>query len=199
MPGAAARCRIRLFRQLRYHGPGETFCAPWHHGLPVAAYALAASGREAADAAERLGYPVAVKIASPNLLHKTEKGAVALGLKDAKAVRQAIGRMEGKRYLVQKMAPARLRGDRGWKAGQGIRTGHPSSVSAASSWSCSGTRRSGSPPSAEDRPRHGRPGEGRGDPAGLRGKPRQTRRSSPTYSSLSRACSPEMPPSGTSI
>jgi hypothetical protein len=46
-----------------------------------------------------------MKIASPNLLHKTEKGAVALDLKDAAAVRQAASRMEGECYLVQKMAP----------------------------------------------------------------------------------------------
>ncbi|MGD0230408.1 MAG: acetate--CoA ligase family protein [Syntrophorhabdales bacterium] len=84
--------------------PGETFALLERHGLPVAAYIIAASGREATSAAERLGYPVAVKIASPNLLHKTEKGAVALDLRDAKAVRQAISRMEGQRYLVQKMA-----------------------------------------------------------------------------------------------
>jgi acetyltransferase len=84
--------------------PWETFALLERHGLPVAACALAASGEEAAGAAEGLGYPVAVKIASPNLLHKTEEGAVALDLKDAEAVRQAISRMEGERYLVQKMA-----------------------------------------------------------------------------------------------
>jgi acetyltransferase len=84
--------------------PAETFALLERHGLPVAAFAMAASGEEAARLASRLGYPVAVKIASPNLLHKTEKGAVALDLRDAKAVRQAISRMEGERYLVQKMA-----------------------------------------------------------------------------------------------
>ncbi len=84
--------------------PGETFALLERHGLPVAAYALAASAEEAAGLAERLGYPVAVKVASPNLLHKTEKGAVALDLKDAGAVRQQVSRMEGERYLVQKMA-----------------------------------------------------------------------------------------------
>ena len=34
-----------------------------------------------------------------------EAGAVALDLKDAHAVREAISRMKGERYLVQKMAP----------------------------------------------------------------------------------------------
>jgi acetate---CoA ligase (ADP-forming) len=86
--------------------PGEAFGLLASRGLPVAAYALAGSGEEAAAAADRLGYPVAVKIASPNLLHKTEEGGVALGLGDGDAVRQAVGRMKGEQYLIQKMAPS---------------------------------------------------------------------------------------------
>ena len=103
--------------------PGETFALLERHGLPVAAYALAASAEEAAGLAERLGYPVAVKIASPNLLHKTEKGAVALDLKDAGAVRQASEPHGGGALSCPEDGATRLRGDRGRKAGQGIRTG----------------------------------------------------------------------------
>jgi acetyltransferase len=86
--------------------PGETFAFLARHGLPVAPYALASSAEDAARAADRIGYPVAVKIASPNLLHKTERGGVALDLTDAEAVRQAVGRMGGEGWLVQRMAPA---------------------------------------------------------------------------------------------
>ena len=43
-------------------------------------------GRGSRSGAGEIGYPVAVKIASPNLLHKTEKGGVALDLKDAESV-----------------------------------------------------------------------------------------------------------------
>jgi len=86
--------------------PGETFVFLARHGLPVAPYALASSVEEAARAADRIGYPVAVKIALPNLLHKTERGGVALDLPDAEAVRQAVGRMGGESWLVQRMAPA---------------------------------------------------------------------------------------------
>jgi acetyltransferase len=87
-------------------GPGEAFGLLAWRGLPVAPHALAASAAEAAAAADGLGYPVAVKMASPNLLHKTEKGGVALGLGNAGAVKEAAGRMEAEQYLVQKMAPA---------------------------------------------------------------------------------------------
>jgi len=85
--------------------PSETFALLACHGLPVAPYAMACSSEDAVDTAVSLGYPVAVKVASPILLHKTEAGAVALELHDAGAVRKAIGRMNGERYLVQKMAP----------------------------------------------------------------------------------------------
>ena len=84
--------------------PGDAFAMLSRYGLPVAPYAIASSAEEAAAAAGDMGYPVAVKIASPNLLHKTEKGGVALDLKDAESVTQAIRRMGGERWLVQKMA-----------------------------------------------------------------------------------------------
>ena len=76
--------------------PGETF-ALLEPRPARGAVRHGCFGRGGRSGGGRLGYPVAVKIASPNLLHKTEKGAVALDLKDAEAVRQAIGRMEGER------------------------------------------------------------------------------------------------------
>lgn len=86
-------------------GPGETFDLLASRGLPVAAYRLAGSPAEAGAAADSLGYPVAVKMAMPNLLHKTEEGGVALDLEDGDAVKQAAGRMKAEQYLIQEMAP----------------------------------------------------------------------------------------------
>ncbi len=55
--------------------------------------ALAADPDAAAEAAARLGFPVAVKIQSPDIAHKTEIGGVALGLRTAEAVREAARAM----------------------------------------------------------------------------------------------------------
>ena len=46
--------------------------------LPDAREKLVGSAEEAADAAERLGFPVALKVQSPQLPHKTEAGGVRL-------------------------------------------------------------------------------------------------------------------------
>jgi acetyltransferase len=54
---------------------------------------LAASADEAARAAGQLGYPVVLKIESPDILHKTEAGGVILRLTDEEKVRQAFDRI----------------------------------------------------------------------------------------------------------
>lgn len=58
-------------------------------GLPVVEGALARTAEEAVAAAERFGYPVAAKLASPGVAHKTDVGALRLGLADATAVARA--------------------------------------------------------------------------------------------------------------
>lgn len=58
-------------------------------GLPQATVNVARSADEAVRDARRVGYPVAVKILSSDIAHKTEAGGVALGLADDAAVRAA--------------------------------------------------------------------------------------------------------------
>ena len=58
-------------------------------GVPVLPEYLATTAEEAVAAAARAGFPVVLKIVSPGLPHKTEVGGVALGLRDADAVRAA--------------------------------------------------------------------------------------------------------------
>lgn len=58
-------------------------------GVPTTACHQATSADEAVRWAERVGYPVALKVSSPKIVHKSDVGGVALGLADAKGVRHA--------------------------------------------------------------------------------------------------------------
>ena len=63
------------------------------YGIRTAPAAPAASGEEAVAAAERLGFPVALKIGSGAVVHKTDVGGVRLGLASAADVRSAYDQM----------------------------------------------------------------------------------------------------------
>ncbi len=59
------------------------------YGIPVTREALVRSVGEAFAAAERIGYPVALKVQSADIAHKTEARAVRLGIADATALTAA--------------------------------------------------------------------------------------------------------------
>ena len=86
------------------------------HGITASAESLVTDAEAAVTAAERLGFPVALKIQSPDILHKTEIGGLILNLGDAASVRSGFAtlmtraedhaphaRLRG--VLVQRMAP----------------------------------------------------------------------------------------------
>ena len=86
-------------------------------GINASSEILCRSADDAVAAAERLGYPVALKIQSPEITHKTEIGGVRLGLASADAVRSAYADVSAaaasaapqavlRGVLVQAMAPA---------------------------------------------------------------------------------------------
>jgi len=58
--------------------------------LPVQSGGIARTADEAVAVADRIGYPVAVKLASHQIVHKTEIGGVQLNLADERAVRSAF-------------------------------------------------------------------------------------------------------------
>ena len=62
-------------------------------GLPEAAADVARSADEAVRGARHAGYPVALKVLSPDIAHKTEAGGVALNLADEQAVRGAYAQV----------------------------------------------------------------------------------------------------------
>jgi acetyltransferase len=59
------------------------------YGIPITATIVAPSVEDAVAAADRIGYPVVVKLYSHTITHKTDVGGVQLNLKDATAVRDA--------------------------------------------------------------------------------------------------------------
>ncbi len=65
-------------------------------GIPVASAEPAASADEAVKLAEQIGYPVVIKVLSPDITHKTDVGGVALDLKDEQDVRHAFEAMMSK-------------------------------------------------------------------------------------------------------
>jgi acetyltransferase len=63
------------------------------YGFNVVPGSLAASVEEAVETAERIGLPVAMKIASPDIIHKSDLGGVRLNLNSAEEVRDAFDLM----------------------------------------------------------------------------------------------------------
>jgi acyl-CoA synthetase (NDP forming) len=72
------------------------------YGIPVAEWATASSHEEALEAAERLGYPLALKVLSPHISHKSDVGGIVLGIKDEGSLKRAWDEMLNR---VQKATP----------------------------------------------------------------------------------------------
>jgi acetate---CoA ligase (ADP-forming) len=86
------------------------------YGMRLPASELAQSPEAAVEIANRIGYPVVLKISSPDILHKSDIGGVRVGLQSAGEVRDAYELIEyrARRYqpnadirgvLVQQQAP----------------------------------------------------------------------------------------------
>ena len=58
-------------------------------GIKVTETRLAATVKEAQEISREIGFPVVLKIASPDITHKSDAGGVKTGLKDAKEVKKA--------------------------------------------------------------------------------------------------------------
>ncbi len=87
------------------------------YGFNLPESEIAASAEQAVEVAGRLGYPVVLKVASPDILHKTDVGGVRVGLESPEAVVDAFDLItyRANRYLpearlwgclVQKMVPS---------------------------------------------------------------------------------------------
>jgi acetyltransferase len=73
------------------------------YGVPTARTLVAGSESDAVAAAREIGFPVVLKVLSPDIAHKTDVGGVELGLADEAAVRAAFDRITGR---VERLRPA---------------------------------------------------------------------------------------------
>lgn len=71
------------------------------YGITVTREILAETEAEAVQAANMIGYPVAMKIMSPDLLHKTEAKGVRLNITDQEAVRSAFQEIKKQAMLYK--------------------------------------------------------------------------------------------------
>jgi acetyl-CoA synthetase (ADP-forming) len=101
-------------RKALLESEAKTICV--EYAIPVTAFKLAKNEKEAAEFAEQIGFPVVLKIVSPDIIHKSDAGGVMVNLKSVTEVRSAYGKIleNAKKYnaaakivgvLVQEMAP----------------------------------------------------------------------------------------------
>ena len=92
----------------------KTICA--EYGIPVNKFQLAKTEKEASTYADEIGYPIVLKIVSPDIIHKSDAGGVKVNLKNTQEVAAAYKQIieNAKKYkadakiagvLVQEMAP----------------------------------------------------------------------------------------------
>lgn len=106
---------IREGRKFLLEPEAKAVCI--EYGIPVTQFKVAKTEAEALRSADEIGYPVVLKIISPDIVHKTDVGGVMLNLKDAREVRKAYKQLQEniKKHkkdariigmLVQEMAPS---------------------------------------------------------------------------------------------
>jgi acyl-CoA synthetase (NDP forming) len=116
----------------RYKGKGrflpqmEVFEILRSYGIPTAKAVSFEKKGELEKAAKRVGYPLVLKAGSEKIVHKTESGAVALDIRDEKALASAFGTMARRFaklkpvYILQEYMPAGKEVIMGVKRNQGL-------------------------------------------------------------------------------
>ncbi|MCC6147038.1 MAG: acetate--CoA ligase family protein, partial [Anaerolineaceae bacterium] len=112
----AAQKILTETKDLTFLGEAHTRPLLSAYGIPLIPGAWVHDAGEAVQFAEKVGYPVVLKIVSPDLVHKSEAGGIRLNLSDARTVQNAYQemistiqnthpqvRLDG--VLVEKMAP----------------------------------------------------------------------------------------------
>ncbi len=77
----------------KFLAPGEAKILADAYGINVPKEGLSTNPKEAAQLADQIGYPVVLKIVSPDILHKTEAGGVLVGVKNAAEAEQGFEKL----------------------------------------------------------------------------------------------------------
>jgi len=115
--GRASELIKKAYEEGRRHllePEAKAICA--EYGIPVPRGRVAKTPEEAVEVAEEIGYPVVLKVVSPDVLHKSDVGGVLLSILDEDGVREGFKRIldtvrshkPGARILgilVEEMAP----------------------------------------------------------------------------------------------
>lgn len=101
-------------RKVLLENEAKAICMEYQ--IPVTTFKLSKNEKEAADFAEKIGFPVVLKIVSPDIIHKSDAGGVIINLMNTIEVKNAYREIleNAKKYdraakivgvLVQEMAP----------------------------------------------------------------------------------------------
>lgn len=102
-------------RNFLYEHEAKELCG--HYGMPITAIKIATSEDEAVMYSDEIGYPIVLKIVSPQVLHKSDAGGVLINLKNSDEIRNGYNKIleNVKKHvpeavitgiLVQEMAPS---------------------------------------------------------------------------------------------
>jgi len=99
----------RIFDKVKADGrnvlfPHEAMNVAEAYGITAPASGLAETADEAVEYADRMGYPVVMKIVSPEIMHKTDIGGVELNLSNSNMVRIAFDEIMRKSRKAQPLA-----------------------------------------------------------------------------------------------
>jgi acetyl-CoA synthetase (ADP-forming) len=111
-PGFEKAAASRIFEAARennlYVLGVESFDVLKAYGIPAVRTGFAKTADEAVTAAEEIGYPLVMKIVSPQITHKSDVGGIRLSLKNADEVRAAY--MDMMESVSKKVPDASLEG-----------------------------------------------------------------------------------------
>jgi len=95
------------------------------YGIPTTDEALVDTLDDALDYARSIGYPVVLKVCSPHIMHKTERGLVHIGIQDDDSLEKAFQSVRNNEENAPVLVSEMLAGDREFMAGMSYAPGFP--------------------------------------------------------------------------